>query len=54
VKLGLRGRTQNTKDLEFRKGSRVGELRRKNAIELSLKKFIQSKNEMKLGFGGRI
>jgi hypothetical protein len=27
---------------------------RKSTIELSIKKFFQCKNEMKLGFGGRI
>jgi hypothetical protein len=34
------GRIQNTKDLELRRGSRAKELKRQNAIELSIKKFF--------------
>jgi len=53
VKLGFGGRIQNTKDLKFRKASKVGKLRRQSVIEFSLKKCFQSKSEMKLRFKGR-
>jgi hypothetical protein len=39
VKLRFEGRISNIKDLELWKGSRVGELKRQNAIELSFKKL---------------
>ncbi len=43
VKLGFGGRIQNSKELKVQRGSRVGELKRQSVIELSLRKFFQSK-----------
>jgi hypothetical protein len=54
MKLGFGGRIQNSKDLKFRRASKVGKLRRQNVIELSFKKCFQSKSEVKLRFKGRI
>jgi hypothetical protein len=47
VKLKFREKIQDTKDLEFQKGSKVRELRKQSVIELSFKKFFQFKHEVK-------
>jgi hypothetical protein len=40
VKLGFGGRFRNTKDLEFRRGSKARELRRQNTIKLLQEVFL--------------
>jgi hypothetical protein len=42
VKLGFRGRIWNAKELEIRRGSKVGKLKRQSVIELFIKKFYLS------------
>jgi hypothetical protein len=48
VKIGFRERIKVTKNLELRKGSRGGELRRQSAIKLYFKNIFQSKREVKV------